>query len=144
MGARNYAAVDYGTHYIKEGEALNFGGAPISTTEALAQTESFLALQEERYRQQGLYSNLFDLNNPYSTAANLALTQTTHGGGHKKALALAGELFSSLGKTLDFSREAQAQTEAQKELKAQLLYPGQETVVGFTNYEAQVKVYLIM
>ena len=134
QGAENYASVDYGTHYLKEGEGLNMGGYQISTSQSLLQTQTFLALQKEQYLSRGLVDNIFNLENPYSVATSLALVEHQGLNWQQKAQHYSGQLLVNLKNSFDLSQPAYARTPTEAQILA-LLYPGQTTVIGFDEAE---------
>ncbi len=133
-GARNYAKVDYGMHYLSTGEALGNGGSQLPTEEAVAQTQTYLAQQKVEYANRGLINNLFAFDNPYSLASSLVVAQNNSGSWQQKSQSYVASLFGNLSSNLDFSQPVYAQENDQQALQ-QILYPGQDTVIGFHEKE---------
>lgn len=133
-GARNYAKVDYGMHYLSTGEALGNGGSQLPTEEAVAQTQTYLAQQKVEYANKGLINNLFAFDNPYSLASSLVVAQNNSGSWQQKSQSYVASLFGNLSSNLDFSQPVYAQENDQQALQ-QILYPGQDTVIGFYEKE---------
>ena len=133
-GARNYAIVDYGAHYLNMGEALGGGGSSLPISQAVDQTQAYLEQQRQEYADKGLLNNLFAFDNPYSLAASFVAAHHAGGGWQQKSQAYVAGLFRSLGSSLDFTQTAHAAEDEQAALQ-QILYPGQQTVVGFRTAE---------
>ena len=133
-GARNYAAVDYGMHYLSSGEALGNGASSLPVETAVAQTQTYLAQQRQEYAEKGLFNNIFASDNPYSLTSSLMVAQNTSGSWQQKSQTYAVGLFDRLGSNLDFFEPAYAQDDDDEALK-QILYPGQTFVAGFHEEE---------
>ena len=133
-GAENYAKVDYGMHYLSTGEALGSGGSRLPTQEAVAQTQTYLAQQRIEYANEGLISNLFSFDNPYSLASSLIVAQNTGGSWQQKGQTYVAGLLGNLNSNLDFSQPVYAQESDQQALQ-RILYPDQDTVIGFHEKE---------
>ena len=128
-GARNYASVDYGMHYLKEAEALNFAGSRIPVEQAVAETQSYLAWDRNREAQKGWINQLFALDNPYSAVSQLVAQQNPSNSWGKQSRIYLASLWSNLKTSFAFFQPVQA-TSSSSDL-AQLLYPGQNLVIGF-------------
>ena len=133
-GARNYALVDYGMHYLSTGEALANGGSRLATEDALAQTQEFIAFQKQRYAEEGLISNITSLDNPYSLASSWVVAQSTPGGWSQKTQHYFAGLLGRLGTTFDIFQPASAQID-DTAITQEILYPGQDWVIGFNQPE---------
>ena len=136
QGARNYASVDYGAHYLKEGEALNMGGSRLDRAEGLVQTQTFLALEKERYANRGLLNNLFNSDNPYSLASSLGLVEHQGLSWPQKIEHYSGQLLVNVRDGLDLSQAAYAQAPSQEQI-LDVMYPGQDRVIGFSEAEME-------
>ena len=133
-GAENYAKVDYGMHYLSTGEALGSGGSRLPTQEAVVQTQTYLAQQRTEYANEGLISNLFSFDNPYSLTSSLIVAQNTGGSWQQKGQTYVAGLLGNLSSNLDFSQPVYAQESDQQALQ-RILYPDQDTVIGFHEAE---------
>ncbi|MCY4011031.1 MAG: hypothetical protein OXF30_03170 [Candidatus Saccharibacteria bacterium] len=133
-GARNYALVDYGKHHLAQAEASGHGGVAIGVDEALRQTQISLALQRDYYAEQGIWSNIFALNNPYSTASSLLASHHYQGSFEEKAKTYIAGLTKNFQPGINLFDQAYADnhsTPQEAEALASLLYPGQQRVIGF-------------
>lgn len=133
-GARNYAATDYGMHYLSLGESLNSGGSQVPIDQAVAQTQSYLAQQRLDYADKGLLNNIFALDNPYSLATSLMVTQNGAGSWREKGQFYFANLADRLNSSFKFFQPVYAQ-EGNNNMLAELLYPGQTTTIGFNEKE---------
>ena len=132
-GAKNYAAVDYGMQYLKEGEALGMGGSRVPVEQAVSQTQTYLKQQRDQYATQGWFNNTFSLNNPYSLATSLAVAQKTQGNWHQKTQSYLGNLLTNLAGI--FSPQPVLAQSDETEQLANLLYPAQTTTISFHEAE---------
>ena len=134
QGAQNFATIDYGMHYLKEQRGLISGASRRSVAEETRRTVAYMDAYKSQFAQEGLFSNLFSLNNPFSIASTLAIKSPNHFGDASRQF--AGVLTSLFGGRLfgGLFDSAQAQTLSQAELQ-QLLYPGQKWVTGFDQAE---------
>ncbi|MYB40358.1 hypothetical protein F4X86_03800 [Candidatus Saccharibacteria bacterium] len=133
-GARNYAIVDYGSHYLNMGEALAGGGSSLQINQAVEQTQAYLTQQKREYADKGLLDNLFAFDNPYSLVSSLAAAQNGGGSWQQRGQIYVAGLVNGLGSSLDFTKTAYA-AEAEQEALQQILYPSQTAVVGFKTPE---------
>ena len=129
-GARNYALVDYGFHYLSSSEALANGGSRLNAEAAVSQTQQYLAFQEEQYASKGWWNNLASLENPYSLASSWVVAGSNVGSWQQKGQTYFAHLLGRLGNTLGIFQTAHAQADNTEQIQA-LLYPGQEWVISF-------------
>lgn len=134
QGAENYASVDYGMHYLKEGEALNMGGSRISLQANLTQTQEFLALDRQSWQRRGWLDNLINLQNPYSVAASLAASRHSGFNWQQKGLRYTGNLLGRLKDDLQI-RQAKNVAAVNRATYLSVMYPGQTHVIGFQEAE---------
>ena len=134
QGARNFATVDYGSHYLKEQQALLSGGSRRLASEETARTTAYMDAYKQSFAQKGLFNNLVALDNPFSVASSLAI-------GRPSSLRQAGAQTASFLTSLlsprlfgNFFSSVGAQELSQDEIQ-QLLYPDQKWVVGFDQDE---------
>ena len=125
-GARNYALVDYGMHYLSSSEALASGGSRLSAEEAVAQTQQYLAFQREQHADEGWWNNLVSLENPYSLASSWVVAASTAGSWQQKGQTYFAQLLDGLS----IFQKAHAQAVANERIQ-EVLYPGQEWVISF-------------
>ena len=128
-GARNYATTDYGTHYLKEGQALREGGSKTPVQNAVVETNAYLAKQRQEYANQGLASNLFNTNNPHSVVSQMAAA------GHQKKSWL-GQTLARIGSLFNFNLLRPVKAVSNDGL-AGLLYPGQTHIIDFSQAEVE-------
>lgn len=128
-GARNYAGIDYGMHYLKEAEALNLGGSRIPVEEALTQTRAYLAWDRQQQAEKGWFNHVFALDNPYSLAARTAAQYNPQHNWRQQGYTYLASLWSSLKSGLDPFQPVYAQSDPSA--LARLMYPGQTTVISF-------------
>ena len=130
-GAQNFATVDYGMHYLKEQQGLLEGGSRRRVGDEVKLVTGRMDDHRSQFAKKGLFNNLFALDNPYSLASTLMIKSP---GGLKEASQQVGSLLPNL-LSLDlfgglFGR-ASAQSISDEDL-ANLLYPGQTHVIGFS------------
>ena len=70
-GPENYLKLDYGAWHLSQGQALAEGGGLIDRNTAVAQDRVYLAQYKQSYTQQGVWGNIANPRNPYSTVAKL-------------------------------------------------------------------------
>ena len=134
-GARNYALIDYGMHYLSTSESISNGGSRLATEDALAQTQEYIAFQKQQYAQEGWFSNLASLENPYSLTSSWVVAQSAPGSWQQKSQAYFAQLFTRVGSSLDIFQPAKAQI-ANTQLTQDILYPGHDWVIGFNQPES--------
>ena len=133
-GARNYALVDYGMHYLSTSEALANGGSRLAADKALAQTQEFIAFQRQQYAEEGLVSNIASLENPHSLVSSWVVARSSPGSWQQKTQYYFAGLLGRLGSTFDIFQPASAQIDDAAVLQ-EILYPGQTWVIGFNQPE---------
>ena len=136
-GARNFASLDYGMHYLKEGEALGMGGSRVPVEYEVAQTYNYLSQRQLAYANKGVWNNIFSLNNPYSSVSSFMVAQNGNYGLSYKSQTYVAGLFGRLASNLDFSPTVQAQEPISTEALADFWYPGQTHVIGFDDSELE-------
>ena len=134
-GARNYALIDYGMHYLSTSESISNGGSRLATEDALAQTQEYIAFQKQQYAQEGWLNNLASLENPYSLTSSWVVAQSAPGSWQQKSQAYFAQLLARVGSSLDIFQPAKAQI-ANTQLTQDILYPGHDWVVGFNQPES--------
>ena len=133
-GARNYALVDYGMHYLSTSEALANGGSRLAAEKALAQTQEFIAFQRQQYAEEGLINNIASLENPYSLASSWVVARSSPGSWQQKTQYYFASLLGRLGTAFDIFQPASAQADDAAAIQ-EILYPGQVWVIGFNQPE---------
>ena len=122
-GAINYANVSWGALNLSQGQMLAEGGSRQPALIATDQTLSYLDWDRQQYANRGWLSHLFDLDNPYSIATEMAV----NGGGVWSNLGLLAQpSWPSLWTTATANNYQDV---------AQILYPGQTEVIGFSDEE---------
>lgn len=71
-GPENYLRVDYGAWHLSQAQALAEGGGLIDRNTAIAQDKFYIAQYKDSYTQQGIWNNIANADNPYSTISRLA------------------------------------------------------------------------
>ena len=135
-GSRNYAAVDYGMHYLKEGEALRLGGSRVPVASALAQTKTYLAQERQNYANQHFLANVASLDNPYSLVSKLAVSFNSTSSWKAQSQNYLSDNWKTTIASVGL-QQAQNVATNQTEAELQLLYPGQKTTIGFNNQEVE-------
>ena len=131
-GAQNFATVDYGMHYLKEQQGLLEGGSRREVAEEVKLVTERMDNYKSQFAKKGLFNNLFALDNPYSLASTLMIKSPR---GLKEAGQQVGSLLPNLFSLDLFGGlfgKAKAQQSISDEDLANLLYPGQTHVIGFS------------
>ena len=122
-GAINYANVSWGALNLSQGQMLAEGGSRQPVSVATDQTVSYLDWDRQQYANRGWLSHLLDLDNPYSIATEMAVN--------------GNSVWSNLGLLAQPgwpSLSTTAKANSRQDL-AQILYPGQTEVIGFSDLE---------
>ena len=70
-GAENYIKADLGAHHLSDAQALAEGAGLISSEQAVLQDQFYIAQYRQDYIDQGIWSNIANPKNPYSSLAKL-------------------------------------------------------------------------
>ena len=122
-GARNYALVDYGGHYLKEQQMIMEGGEAIEVEVAVGNTVAYLEENRQAWKDRGLLANIFNPNNPYSLVSGMFYRSP-----NETMLAGVGRLAQTSTKIFP---TVTASTQVSNQDLAALLYPGQTHVIDF-------------
>ena len=100
----------------------------------MAQTQQFIAFQKRQYAEEGLVSNLVSLENPYSLASSWMVAHSSPGSWQRKTENYFAGVLGRLGSALDVFQPVSAQADESAGVR-EILYPGQEWVIGFNQPE---------